>query len=62
MDKFGIIHATFGKLSFGPEKLRENLEALLHAVKEAQPSGIKTAYIRSIVIAPTMGPGVKLEL
>jgi len=62
MDKLGIIHATFGKLSFGPEKLKENLEALLHAVKEAQPSGIKATYILSVTVAPTMGPGMKLEL
>ncbi|MDO8468549.1 MAG: 50S ribosomal protein L1 [Candidatus Peribacter sp.] len=62
MDKQGIIHATFGKLSFGPEKLKENLEALLHAVKEAQPSGIKGEYIASVTVAPTMGPGIKLSL
>ncbi|MFH1444545.1 MAG: 50S ribosomal protein L1 [Candidatus Peregrinibacteria bacterium] len=62
MDKQGIIHTVFGKLSFGPEKLKENLEALLHAVKEAQPSGIKVEYIASVTVAPTMGPGIKLEL
>jgi large subunit ribosomal protein L1 len=62
MDKQGIIHATFGKISFGPEKLKENLEALIHAVKEAQPSGIKAVYILSVTIAPTMGPGVKVEI
>lgn len=62
MDKFGIIHATFGKISFGPEKLRENLEALLQAVKDARPAGIKAVYIASATIAPTMGPGVKLEI
>ena len=62
MDKQGIIHLVFGKMSFGTEKLKENLEALLHAVKEAQPSGIKGEYIASVTIAPTMGPGIKLEL
>jgi len=62
MDKQAIIHAVFGKLSFGSEKLKENLEALLHAVKEAQPSGIKGEYIASVTVAPTMGPGLKLEL
>ncbi|MDD5041519.1 MAG: 50S ribosomal protein L1 [Candidatus Peribacteraceae bacterium] len=62
MDKQGIIHATFGKLSFGADKLKENLEALLHAVKEAQPSGIKGEYIASVTVAPTMGPGLKLSL
>ncbi|MDD4628715.1 MAG: 50S ribosomal protein L1 [Candidatus Peribacteraceae bacterium] len=62
MDKQAIIHATFGKISFGGQKLKENLEALLHAVKEAQPSGIKAVYILSVTIAPTMGPGVKVEI
>ncbi|MFH0851419.1 MAG: 50S ribosomal protein L1 [Candidatus Peregrinibacteria bacterium] len=62
MDKQGIIHATFGKMSFGTDKLKENLEALLHVVKEAQPSGIKGEYIASVTVAPTMGPGVRLEL
>lgn len=62
MDKLAIIHTTFGRMSFGKDKLRENLEALIHAVKEAQPSGIKGEYIRSISISPTMGPGVKVSL
>ncbi len=62
MDKFGIIHTVFGKISFGPEKLKENLEALIQAVKEAQPSGIKGVYIHSVTITPTMGPGVKVQL
>lgn len=62
MDKQAIIHGTFGKVSFGPEKLTENLQALLNAVKEAQPSGIKAAYILSVSINPTMGPGIKIQL
>ncbi len=62
MDKFGIIHVPFGKLSFGGQKLKENLEALLSALEEAKPSGIKGTYIRSLSIAPTMGPGVKVQM
>ncbi len=62
MDTFGIIHVPFGKVSFGSAKLKENLEALLHAIKEAQPSGIKGLYITSVTIAPTMGPGIRLEI
>lgn len=62
MDKFGIIHVPFGKISFGGKKLQENLEALLAALEEAKPSGIKGLYIASITITPTMGPGVKIEL
>jgi large subunit ribosomal protein L1 len=62
MDKQGIIHAVFGKLSFGADKLKENLEALVHAIKEARPTGIKGEYILSVSISPTMGPGVKVQV
>ncbi|MFA6259694.1 MAG: 50S ribosomal protein L1 [Candidatus Peribacteraceae bacterium] len=61
MDKQGIIHVPFGKLSFGAQKLQENLEALLTAIREAKPSGIKGTYILSITIAPTMGPGICVQ-
>lgn len=61
MDKFGIIHVPFGKISFGGKKLAENLEALINALYEAKPSGIKATYIQTISIAPTMGPGVKVQ-
>jgi large subunit ribosomal protein L1 len=62
MDKQGIIHATFGRMSFGAEKLRANLEVLLTAIQEARPSGIKGEYILSVSISPTMGPGVKVQM
>lgn len=62
MDKFGIIHAPFGKISFGSEKLKENLNALIAAINEAKPSGIKATYIKTISVAPTMGPGVKVKI
>lgn len=62
MDKLGIIHVPFGKVSFGGQKLKENLEALLAALEEARPAGIKGTYILSLTIAPTMGPGVKVQL
>jgi large subunit ribosomal protein L1 len=61
MDKQGIIHVPFGKVSFGSSKLAENLKMLLDAIKEAKPSGIKGAYIVSVTVCPTMGPGIKLE-
>ncbi len=61
MDKFGIIHVPFGKISFGGKKLEENLVALLAAIDEAKPTGIKGMYIMTIGIAPTMGPGVKVQ-
>lgn len=62
MDKQGIIHTVFGKVSFGGKKLEENLNALLNAIKEAKPSGIKGEYILSVTITPTMGPGVKVQM
>lgn len=58
MDKAGIIHVPFGKISFGGKKLQENLEAVLNALDEAKPAGIKSLYITSITVAPTMGPGI----
>lgn len=62
MDTFGIIHTIFGKISFGKEKLQENLQTLLQALDEARPAGIKDPYIRSITITPTMGPGIRITL
>ncbi len=62
LDKQGIIHTSFGKVSFGAAKLKENLNVLLQAIKDAQPTGIKTSYILSISMNPTMGPGLKIEL
>lgn len=62
MDTFGIIHTIFGKVSFGAEKLQENLQTLLQALEEARPAGIKDPYIRSITITPTMGPGIRITL
>lgn len=62
MDKQGIIHTVFGKISFGPQKLQENLEAVMQAIKDAKPAGIKGLYIGSISISPAMGPGVKIEI
>lgn len=62
MDKQGLVHTVFGKMSFGSKKLQENLEALIVGLKEAQPSGIKGEYILSVYITPTMGPGVKVQL
>lgn len=62
MDKQGIIHSVFGKLSFGSAKLKENLEVLLKEINDAKPSGIKGEYIQSVTLCPTMGPGVKIAL
>ena len=61
LDKTNIIHCPIGKVSFGPEKLQENFEALINAVIKAKPAAAKGQYIRSCVLASTMGPGVKVS-
>lgn len=61
-EKTGIIHAPIGKVSFGPEKLAENLKALLEIVQRLKPSTAKGRYFKSVTVASTMGPGVRLDL
>jgi large subunit ribosomal protein L1 len=61
VDKAGIIHAGIGKVSFGKEKLGENLTAFVHRLLQLKPSTSKGIYLRSITISSTMGPGVKLD-
>ena len=62
LDKTNIIHCPIGKVSFGPEKLQENFDALMSAIVKAKPAATKGQYIKSCVIATTMGPGVKLNV
>jgi large subunit ribosomal protein L1 len=61
LDKSNIIHCVIGKVSFGKEKLAENFNALLGAIVKAKPATSKGQYIRSCVIASTMGPGVRIN-
>ena len=61
LDKTNIIHCPIGKVSFGAEKLAENMNTLLNAVIKAKPAAAKGQYIRSCVVASTMGPGVKVN-
>ena len=61
LDKTNIIHCIIGKASFGAEKLSENFEALLGAIIKAKPAASKGQYIRSCVIASTMGPGIRVS-
>ena len=61
LDKTNIIHCPVGKVSFGVEKLQENFDALLSAIVRAKPAAAKGQYIRSCVVASTMGPGVKIN-
>lgn len=62
LDKTNIIHCPIGKVSFGPEKLKENFDALMGAIVKAKPAATKGQYIKSCVIATTMGPGIKLNV
>ena len=61
LDKTNIIHCPLGKASFGPEKLAENFNALMGAVVKARPAAAKGQYLRSVTVATTMGPGIKVN-
>lgn len=60
-DKVGNIQMTIGKVSFGPEKLLENLKVVYETIIKARPSTIKGGYVKNISVAATMGPGVKVD-
>lgn len=60
VDKTSIVHVPVGKVSFGTEKLTENLSALIDAVVRAKPAAAKGTYLRSIVVSTTMGPGIRM--
>jgi large subunit ribosomal protein L1 len=61
VDKTGIIHAPLGKLSFGPERLGDNANALINAVLRAKPSAAKGKYLKGVSLSSTMGPGIKVD-
>mgnify|MGYP006272939995 FL=1 len=60
-DKAGIVHAAIGKVDFTPEKLKENLSALLDDLQKAKPSAAKGTYMKKVSIASTMGPGIQID-
>ena len=62
LDRTAIIHMSIGKASFEPDKLLDNLAAVVEAIVKAKPVGAKGQYIKSITLATTMGPGLKLDL
>ena len=62
LDKTNIIHCPIGKVSFGAEKLQENFDTLMAAIVKAKPAATKGQYIKSCVLATTMGPGIKLNV
>ena len=61
LDKTNISHVPIGKASFSEEKLADNFQTLMGAINKAKPAALKGQYLRSVTIAPTMGPGVKIN-
>ena len=62
VDRAGIVHVPVGKASFSPDQLTANVAALVDAVNRAKPSGAKGTYMRTLTLAPTMGPGVRVDI
>jgi large subunit ribosomal protein L1 len=62
VDKTGIVHVPIGKVSFEDEALVENLAALVDALVRAKPAGAKGQYLRSLTVASTMGPGIRVDI
>ena len=60
-DKGGIVHSTIGRASFAPEKLEQNLKALIEALTKAKPASSKGQYLKKIAVSSTMGPGVRVD-
>ena len=60
-DKYGIVHSTVGRTSFTPEQLQANAEELLHTLQKMKPATAKGIYMKSITIASTMSPGIKVD-
>lgn len=61
VDKFGIVHASIGKVSFDPEKIRENAREFMSTIQKLKPSSAKGTYIKSVYLSSTMSPGIQLE-
>jgi large subunit ribosomal protein L1 len=61
VDKAGVLQAPVGKVSFSAEQLKDNAEALVHAVLKAKPAAAKGKYVRSVTVSSTMGPGIKID-
>ena len=61
-EKAGVVHSGVGKISFGADKLKENVDAFIGAIMKAKPTGAKGKFVESIAITSTMGPGLKVEL
>jgi len=61
IDKFGIVHSSIGRVSFTPEKLFENASELLTTIAKMKPSSVKGTYMKSVNVASTMSPGIKID-
>ncbi len=61
VDKFGIIHSSIGRVSFTPDKLKQNSLELIHAIAKLKPSSAKGAYFKTISMASTMSPGINID-
>ena len=61
VDKAGVVHARIGKTSFGDDKLAQNAHALLDSIMRAKPASAKGNYVKSVAVASTMGPGIKVD-
>ena len=62
VDRAGIVHVPVGKASFSPDQLAANVAAIVDAVQRSKPSGAKGTYMRTLTLAPTMGPGVRVDI
>ena len=62
VDRAGIVHAPVGRVSFTPAQLQENVATLVDAINRAKPTGAKGTYLRSLTLAPAMGPGVPVDI
>jgi large subunit ribosomal protein L1 len=62
VDRAGIVHVPVGRASFTPEQLAANVATLVDAINRAKPSGAKGTYMRTLTLAPTMGPGVRIDI
>jgi large subunit ribosomal protein L1 len=62
VEKAGIVHVPFGKVSFDPEKLRANFSAIMEIIYKAKPQTAKGVYVKNVTVSSTMGPGVKIDI
>ena len=61
VDKYGIIHSSIGRINFSAEKLTQNAAELINTIVKLKPSSAKGAYVKTISVASTMSPGIKIE-